>query len=265
MAGRKNTLLAHLDLFMENTKLSFLSAMEYRFNFIMQAFGMMVNNSFWLVFWWLLFERFETINGWAFKEMILLYSVVTVSFGIANFFFNNARRMDKVITEGRLDYYLTLPKNVFFHSIQKSSFSAFGDLLFGLVLIPFAISLNQIPLYAFFVILSTILFISVSVTLSSIAFYFGNAERAGRTGDEAFLTFASYPLSAFGGLTKFFLLTIFPAGFISGIPVEVLNEFSLKWMGYSALVTSIFLVISLIVFYVGLKMYESGNLLYAKD
>lgn len=264
-AKRKNTLIGHFGLFIESTKLSILSAMEYRFNFIMQSLGMIINDIFWLALWWLIFTRFETINGWNFQDMLVLHSIATLAFGLANTFFNGARKLHATVSEGRLDYYLTLPKNVLFHSSLKTSYSATGDFVFGLVLIPFCISFAQLPLFIYFVICATVLFVSMTLIFNSLAFYMGNAERARSTADEAFLSFAMYPFSAFGGITKFFLLTLFPAGFITGIPIQVLKEFSWQWFWITGGIAVLFLSIAILLFYKGLRKYESGNLLYAKD
>ena len=197
--------------------------------------------------------------------MLLLYSVLTVTFGLSSAFFDGARKMYRNIAEGRLDYYLTLPKNVLFHSSLKTSYGAIGDLAFGLILLPFSISLFQLPLYIYFVITGTILYVSVVIIFNSLTFFFGNAERLSKTSEETFLTFASYPFSAFGGAAKFALLTLFPAGFITGIPVQTINEFSLEWTALTGLVSLVFLTIAVKLFYFGLKRYESGNLLYSKD
>lgn len=265
VAKKKSNLSGHVGLFGEHTKLSVLSAMEYKFNFILQTVGMMVNDVFWIALWWLLFTRFGDINGWVFKDMILLYSILTVSFGLANSFFNGARRIQKTITDGRLDYYLVLPKNVLFHTSLKTAYSAVGDLAFGLILLPFSITLSQLPLYLYFVICATILFMAITIIFNSLAFFMGNAEKVRQTADEGFLTFAGYPLSVYSGATKFILLTIFPAAFITGIPVETINSFNWTWFALTGVVAVVFLAIAIVVFYWGLRRYESGNLLYSKD
>jgi ABC-2 type transport system permease protein len=265
MAVRKNVLRAHLSLLYENTKMSLKSAMEYKFNFMMQTVGMIVNDVFWLALWWLLFARFQNISGWDFKDVLLMYSFLTVTFGLASTLFYGSRKLYKTITEGRLDYYLTLPKNILFHSSLKTSYSALGDLIFGIALIPLSLTLAQLPLYIYFIITGTVLFVSVTIIFNSLALFFGNSERAAQTGDEAFLSFASYPFSAFGGMTKFILLTLFPAGFITGIPVQTIKDFSVEWSVMAGLISLVFLAIAVAVFYYGLKRYESGNLLYSKD
>ncbi len=265
MVAKRNNLLGHIGLFIENTKLSVLSAMEYKFNFILQTVGMIVNDIFWIALWWFLFTRFGDINGWVFKDMILLYSILSVSFGLANSFFNGARKLQKTITDGRLDYYLVLPKNILFHASLKTSYGAVGDLVFGLILLPFSINLFQLPLYIYFVICATILFIAITIIFNSLAFFIGNSEKIRQTADEGFLTFAGYPLSVYSGSTKFILLTIFPAAFITGIPVETINSFNWTWFALTGVVSVVFLAIAIIVFYLGLRKYESGNLLYSKD
>jgi len=252
---RRNPIVSHIRLLIESTKLNLYSAMEYKFNFIMYALGMFINDIFWLALWFILFTRFENLNGWVFKDILLLYSVLTVSFGIVFSLFGS----------GKLDYYLTLPKNVLFHSSLKMSYSAVGDLLFGLALAPFAIGISDIPLYLYFLITGGILFFSITLIFNSLSFFIGSSERLGGIAFESILSLASYPLSVYGGITKFILLTLLPAGLISGIPVQVIRRFDLTWFLLTGAIAIVFLTVAILIFYKGLKRYESGNLLYAKD
>jgi energy-coupling factor transporter ATP-binding protein EcfA2 len=76
----------------------------------------------------------------------------------------------------------------------------------------------------------------------------------------AMITFTTYPAILFEGLVKLLLYTLIPAGFISYLPVEALRQFSL---GHAALALAgafAMLAISGVVFYHGLRRYESGNL-----
>ncbi len=65
----------------------------------------------------------------------------------------------------------------------------------------------------------------------------------------------------FTGWTRFILLFIIPAGFVTGIPVEVMTTFSLKWMIITLAFSSAFLAFAVWFFYRGLQRYESGNVM----
>ena len=87
----------------------------------------------------------------------------------------------------------------------------------------------------------------------------GKFENAAKVMTEALLTFSFYPFSVYTGATKFFLLFILPAGLVGSVPVELLKSFSWKWLAIVVGMTLIFLTIAIIMFYSGLKRYESGN------
>jgi ABC-2 type transport system permease protein len=91
-----------------------------------------------------------------------------------------------------------------------------------------------------------------------------NSEQLSTTLIDGNLVLASYPLSIYEGFTKILLLTIIPAGFITGIPVQLLKQFDWTWfllmIGFMILIS----IIAVITFYKGLKRYESGNMLYVR-
>ena len=78
------------------------------------------------------------------------------------------------------------------------------------------------------------------------------------------ITLATYPMSVFKGFAKFLILTVVPAGFISGVPVELLHEFKLSWFLMTIGFTIFVAFLAVVIFYHGLKRYESGNLLYVR-
>src|SRR5687768_7468284 len=112
-------------------KLNIAGNMEYRATFLTQAIGMFINNGIYFVFWILFFEKFKEVRGYQIDEIFLLFCIITLGFGLAFTLAGNAGRMNELITQGRLDYYLTLPRPVLPH-ILFSWMNPFtmGDLTF---------------------------------------------------------------------------------------------------------------------------------------
>jgi ABC-2 type transport system permease protein len=250
----------NLSLLGEYFKISLASAMEYRFSFFTQVITMFLNDAMWLVFWLLFFQRFPIINGWAIKDFLMLHAILTVSFGITAFVFGNRNRLADIIAEGRLDFYLTLPKNSLWHVlISRSSPFGLGDVLYGLLVGVFAFDLSQVPLFILFSLLGVVTFIAFGIIVGSLGFYWGHAKETSRNLFMGLVSFAAYPFPIFHGFVKLILLTLIPAGFITGIPLQILQDFNLKWLIISILVPFIFLGIAILVYSHGLKKYESGN------
>ena len=92
-----------------------MSAMAYRGAFLLQAFGMALNDTMLLFFWWMLFTKLPQLRGWDLSQVATLYGVTAVGFGGATIVCGNAFRVAQVITSGDLDYYLVLPADPLLH------------------------------------------------------------------------------------------------------------------------------------------------------
>src|SRR5262245_48288652 len=110
-----STVGKYLSLGWEMTKLSVLSAMEYRTSFLIQVIVMAVNNTAFLILWYIFFQKFPVINGWTFQDTVLLEALVAVNFSLVMIFGRGAFELARNITKGELDYFLSFPKNVLWH------------------------------------------------------------------------------------------------------------------------------------------------------
>lgn len=252
----------HLKLLIEYFKISLASAMEYKTNFLIQITAMALNDAVWIVFWWIFFTRFTAVNGWVWKDMLMMYAVITVSYGLTGVFFGNKGEIARIIATGKLDFYLTLPKNSIWHMlISRSSWFAAGDLVFGLIVACFCLTPAKIPLFIILCLTSIVIFIAFGILVGSLSFFWGGSEESSKNILWGMLALSTYPITIFQGYTKIILLTLIPAGFVSGIPVELLKSFSLTWFMLTLAFSIALLAISIIVFKKGLKRYESGNLI----
>jgi ABC-2 type transport system permease protein len=246
------------------TLLNLSSAMEYRAAFVSQVIGMALNDGIVIVFWWLFFLRFPRVAGWELVDVLRLWGVVATAFGLETAIFGNGPRLATLIATGQLDYYLSLPKDVLLHVlISRSSTSAWGDVLFGIVAFGLAGDLRPatLLLYLIFTLSGGAVLVAYHVLVGSAAFWIGNADSLSAQASGALINFSTYPGSIFRGWLKLVTFTLIPAGVIGHVPVELLRRFDpLVFAGVIG-VSVIFVVVSVIVFRAGLGRYESGNLL----
>jgi ABC-2 type transport system permease protein len=80
-------------------------------------------------------------------------------------------------------------------------------------------------------------------------------------GDGKHNVFSTYPMNIFNGIVRIFLFTIVPAGFISFVPLQLLQHFSIPLFAGMIGFTLLFACIAIGLFELGLRRYESGNLL----
>ncbi|WP_291561270.1 MULTISPECIES: ABC transporter permease [unclassified Clostridium] len=248
-------------------KFNLSSAMEYKVSFIIQVLGMIINNASFIFFWWILFNNVGTIGGYGFSDTLMLFAIMSTSFGIAFILFGNIGELTKMIVNGELDSYLIQPKDTLMNILcSKSVISAFGDVIYGIILFIFVgnFDLISIALFLFFSCISAIILSSVIVIVNSLSFYIGNAEGLSGLMLEFMVNFSSYPKGIFKGATKYIIYTIVPAAFTAHIPIALIRSFNILDFSILIGVTVIWVLAAYKIFYKGLKKYESGNLIVAK-
>jgi len=125
-------------------------------------------------------------------------------------------------------------------------------------------SVSKTLMYILFSITACLLYVSVFVSFNALAFRFGNVHSLTNLVLEFMITLSIYPADMFQGLIRLILFTILPAGFVTMVPVNLLNDFDLKWFLLLIFATVIWICISFISFNSGLRKYESGNLMVQK-
>ena len=239
------------------------SAMEYRTSFLTQIVFMFINNGIYFVFWLIFFDRFGTIRGYNVNDIYLLFAVVAFSFGIGNMFAGNtASELAYLIAQGRLDYYLALPRCLLSHVVfSRMKVSTIGDVSFGLMAFIFT-GMFSIKAFALFLAVSlaaATIYIAFATVAGSLAFFMGNAQYASQQFANAVLTFALYPNTLFSGGTRMLLYTLVPAAFLGSVPVEILRSGNLLKLAGLWTVALVSVLIAAAVFYTGLRRYESGS------
>jgi ABC-2 type transport system permease protein len=240
------------------------AALEYRMAFISQVVIMLVSDCLWLFYWWTYFQQFPLNHGWQLTDIVLLWSISAGAIGLSDAIFGNSRQMVPLIMNGGLDAYLGMPRNALLHiCIAATHPSAWGDILFALFAYLFLLHPDpfHIALFLLLIILGACIVTAFSVIFSSLAFFLGNTEGLAAQMFGALVPFSTYPMDIFHGIVKLLLFTVLPAGFISFVPLQLLHSFS--WPLLAALfgVTILYVLLAYGLFHLGLRRYESGNLL----
>lgn len=242
-------------------------SIAYRTSFIIQIISMIINNFSILFFWWIIFSNVKTIGGYSFSNIIILWGLSSSIFGIINILFGNLSNLSQIIINGSLDSYMLQPKDIVINVCSsKTVISAWGDLLYGYILLIISGSLTLLNLFLFtlFTIVGGIIFFACTLTVNSLALYLGNIENSKQIFNMFFVTFSTYPEGIFEKYIRIFFYSFIPVGFMVYIPVKIMSKFSLFNTILVILSSIFYLTVSYIIFYRGLKRYESGNLIENK-
>lgn len=226
---------------------------------------MMVNNGVWLVFWVLYFHQFPVVRGWERMDVIMLWAVLATAYGAATALFGNVMQLAPAIMEGRLDVYLTYPKNVLLQALTaRMAPMAWGDVLFGVLVFVWLgqPTWGRAALFATCSLLVALFFTAFAVAAHSLAFYLGGAATIARNLVGALIHFSSFPSGIFDGFSRLILFTLIPAGFLHTVPVAVMRDFDPRFFAAWIAATAVLAVGAWRLFHAGLRRYESGNLMH---
>ena len=243
-------------------KSNLLSAMEYRVSFLLQVFGMMLNDFMYFIVWIIFFQQFKDVRGWGLGDMYVTFGILAGGFGLMSMLFGNAMFLSDIINKGRLDYYLSLPRPVLLHTISSRMItSGMGDFSYGFMSYALSgtFSWDGSLRFVLAILLSAVVFTAFFILLQSLAFWFGMVSNLVGLAFNALLTFGIYPITIFDNYAKLILFTLIPAALVGALPAEFVRAFTWGTLAELLLGATIFLFLAVTVFRLGLKRYESGS------
>jgi ABC-2 type transport system permease protein len=256
----------NLKIMFLSIKYNLMKSMENNVAFFTSVIMMIFNNATFIIQWLTIFAVKETIGGYTLDDVMLFWAVSAGAFGLSHIFFNGINRLPNYIEEGKLDVYLTMPKNPLCYVATSScETSAIGDLIYGfLALIIFNFSIKNLLLYIFLIVCGAFIYASIIVIFNSFTFFFYKFSFVTEAMKNALINSSLYPDVIFSRSIKIIFFTIVPSGLACWIPVHILMEFS--WLKLFVLVgsTILFVVLAFVIFHWGLKNYSSSNLMGAR-
>ena len=248
-----------LKIMILSTKYSLMREMLNKVTFFSNIIFMILNNASFIIQWIVLFSLKDSFGGYQLKEVILLWGLAASTYGVSRF-------LSDTITNGKLDAFLVLPKNVLLSVITSDiTVSALGDMLYGyIMLIIYGITIKKFFVFTILSICGGLILTSISVIFSSLSFYITKADLISDTANSLMVYFATYPDSIFKGITKVILYTVVPVGISTYLPVHTIIDFNIYSFLIVIVLAIVFVTIAYMVFNRGLKKYSSSNLMIAR-
>ena len=241
------------------------SSAELRTSFLMNVIGMAVNNTAFIFLWVYFVKSVGVIGGWTAIDIIGLQGFTAISYGFIFSGANGLRKTPEYVVSGSFDRFMLSPKNLIMR-IATSSFnaSAIGDLIFGFICLVVYCMLIHATLYQIFLaiillVLSSIIFLSIAILISSVSFLFTDANSVCDGMFELFFTPALFHGGAFQGAMRFVFTFLIPSLLIGTIPLEALKDISLMKILLMIAMAVVLFLLSVFLFNRAVRKYESSN------
>lgn len=241
-------------------------AMQYKISFLLIALGQFLvsfNVYLGVLF---LFSRFHQIKGYSFSEVLLCFSIVLMSFTLAELFMRGFDLFAGTIGNGEFDRMLLRPRSAILLVISgKMEFTRLGRLLQALVMFIYGISASEIawtPQRIATIILmtagGTVIFSCLFIIYAGICFFTLEGLEFMNILTDGAREYGKYPLDVYGKGVLRFCTYLVPYSLFQYYPFLYLTGHSGHWwyMLLPVLGCS-FVLPSLMLWRLGVRHYKS--------
>lgn len=241
------------------------SSAELKTSFFINIIGMAINNSSFLLLWYFFGKISGNLGGWEAIDVFGLLGFSTIGYGICFTFFSGISDLPEIVRSGDFDKFLLSPKNVLLRlSSSTISVSAIGDILFGVICLSvwiFNIGFSFKILVIIFLlsICSGVIHFAFSVFANSVSFYFYESRNIVQGLFQLFIGPSLFYGGAIQGILRAIFIFIVPALLTGVYPVEVVRSGSGLKVFFIAIMTILWVALSVFVWNKSVKKYESSN------
>lgn len=175
--------------------------------------------------------KFDTLNGWDIQELLFLFSLLFLTYGILIVFFTGLRDFGKTVRNGGFDRFILRPRGLLFQIIFSNAdwFAAIGHGGLGIVL--FVISAGNVGIvwnlrtviyYIAAVIGGVLIQGAIFLLLASLNIYLLETKSLKDLLYWNMRKFAGYPVSIFHKAIQFCMIYVVPFAFINYFPAQYL-------------------------------------------
>ncbi len=259
--------IKHFRYWKLRSKVQMMHFMEYRADLLMGILGTYGYSFAKLTFLGVLFTQVNSLAGWNFYEMLLLYAIAELIVYLHYSFFGPIVVLSEAVLSGELDRYLLKPLSAFF-TLSFDDFRLLETL--PSFLIPVGIiwisnpHLNLLwwpngPIALLVFVISLIIYFLFKAILGLLSFWILDVNPLINF-YENLSDFEKYPLDIFPKFLRSIFLTIIPIGLVAYVPtVFFIRGFQLDLFLCQLFGLGIFTTLTKILWTKGLQNYSSAS------
>lgn len=242
------------------------SALQYKLSFLLTTIGQFLVSFNVFLGVLFMFDRFHEVKGYQFSEILLCYSIVLMSFSIAEMFFRGFDLFSSTISNGEFDRILLRPRGtILLVASGKMEFSRLGRVVQAVVMLVYGITasnlswgITKVVTLFLMIIGGSVIFGCLFIVYASICFFTLEGLEVMNILTDGAREHGKYPLNVYGKGVLRFCTFVVPYSLFQYYPFLYLIDRVDTW--YSMLlpiVGCIFLLPCLLLWRVGVRHYKS--------
>jgi ABC-2 type transport system permease protein len=260
--------MTYFRLFREFLRVSIMTELAYRANFIVQLFQSLLELGTALGGLAVIFSFTDNLGGWRPDEVLALLGVYFLLGGVIGLVIQpGMEQLIESVRDGTLDFILTKPEDAqMLVSARKVEIWKFINIFLGMGVLAYAvIKLNeqltgwQIAAFAVMLFAGIAIIYSFWLILATLSFWFVRVENILEI-FQSMYDAGRWPVSLYPDWLRFLLTFIIPVAFATTVPAEALTG-RLTWQTLvgAGLLAVFMIFISRVFWKIGLKRYSGAS------
>ena len=255
-----------MSLYFKFMKIHFKSELQYKLSFALSFISQFIVFFGYYFTIICLFNKFSNIKGFTLYDVLLTFGIIQFGFSFCETFFRGIDTFDDLIVNGTFDRLLLRPQNILLQVfVNEVSFVKASRLIQSIIILIIAIinlevvwTIDKIFTLIFMLIASVFVFLSIFILAASYCFFTVKGLEVRNVFTDGGKHMAQYPIGIFKKGFVFVFTYIIPYGFVNYYPLlYLLDKQTNKLFIFSPLITILYLIPSIIIFYKGIKRYSS--------
>lgn len=204
---------------------------QYKVDAVLRSLAVFLREATGIIVIYFTLLKFDSLNGWDIYELLFLFSLLFLTYGILIVFFTGLRDFGKTVRDGGFDRFILRPRGLLFQLIFSNAdwFAAIGHGGLGVVLFVLSAgnagivwSASSIVYYIAAVIGGVLIQGAIFLFLASLNIYLLETSSLKNLLYWNMRKFAGYPISIFHKAIQFCMIYVVPFAFVNYFPAQYL-------------------------------------------
>lgn len=257
-----------IKLYMKYISINIRSMMQYKASFFFTALGQFLVsfNVFLGIFF--MFERFPSVKGFTYSEVLLCYSIMLLEFSIAEMYARGFDTFSGMVRSGSFDRILLRPQNEITQVLgSKFELTRIGRMLQAVVMFIYGIANSNIswnPLKVltviFMLIGGTALFTGIFIIYAALCFFTMDGLEIMNILTDGAREYGKYPIGIYGKRMLQFTTFVVPYALVQYYPLlYILGRTTNLFYVFLPLLATLFLIPCYMLWRFGVRHYKSSG------
>jgi len=255
-----------MKLYLKYASIILRGQMQYKVSFVLTAIGQFLVSFTGFLGVYYMFNRFNSVEGFTFSQVLLCFGVLLASFSLAECFVRGFDTFRGIISNGEFDRIMVRPRNEILQVLSaRIDFSRIGRFLVSVGLLVYAIANSgvawtpdRILTLIFMIIGGFFVYAGLFVVYASICFFTIEGLEFMNIFTDGTREAGKYPLSIYGeGILKF-LTYVVPIALFQYYPfLYLIGQSDNKFYIFLPLIAALYIFPCLLFWKFGVKHYKS--------